>query len=514
MKKGRIVVNENLIINASNGKFAGVDRNGIISYKGIPYAKPPVGELRWRAPQEPEYVDEVKLCDEFGYAAVQPWDRLEKASWYKQSEDCLTLNIWTAGLGEEKKKPVMVWIHGGAYCLGGTADPIYSGYNFVEAHQDMIMVTINYRVGIYGFIDFTETPGGESYTDTNLGILDQIAALKWIHENIAKFGGDPDNVTIFGESAGAVSVGLLMIIPEANKYFNRVIEQSDSFVRGALSCRQEGLDYAARLLKEAGVSTMEELLAIPEKELMRINEDAEMAAYCPGSINDGSLWEDPWEAIKKGYGKDIDLLIGTNSHEYNYTLLDMGDRESFVELFTGKFERNKAEMNEEELQILEDFFKIYEGKQDKFETIVEYYNESNMRVPSIVEAVEHQKSGGNTYMYYWKYPSSIKGLGACHAIDISYVFNNLQEEIFTGQNPSKELAVKVQKAWVNFAKTGNPSFDDIEWPQYDEKTRKTMIIDVDTQFRIVEDPMPEPRKLIEKVFMKANKAAAIVEEIE
>ena len=505
---------EKLTIEATNGKFVGIERNGIISYKGIPYAKPPIGKLRWRAPQPPEKSDEIKICDEYGFASIQPWDRLEKASWYKQSEDCLTLNVWTAGLGREKKKPVMVWIHGGAYVLGGTADPIYAGYNFVEAHQDMIMVTINYRVGMYGFIDFTETPGGEDYKDTNLGIMDQIAALKWIHENIAEFGGDPDNITIFGESAGAVSVGLLMIIPEANRYFNRAIEQSDSFIRGALSTREEALEFAERLLDAAGVKTMDELLAIPEKELARINEDADLVNYCPGAINDGTLWEDPWVAIKKGYGKDIDLMIGTNRNEYSYTQLDIGSREGFVKLFSEKLERNKAEMNEDNLDILEKFFALYEDKLDKFETTVQYYNESNMRVPSIVEAVEHHNSGGNTYMYYWKYPSAIEGVGACHAIDIAYVFNNLQEEIFTGPNPSKKLAVDVQKAWVNFAKTGDPSFDDVKWPQYDEEHRKTMVIETDTTWRVEDDPLSESRKLIEKVFMKANKAAALVAENE
>ena len=195
-----------------------VDEQGIQTWQGIPYAKPPVGNLRWRAPEKLEAGNKEFDAKNFGYSAIQEEDETEYASLLPQSEDCLTLNIWTRGV--EGKKPVMVFIHGGAFIVGGSGDPIYNGSKL--AAHDVVVVTINYRLNIFGFMNFAEID--PAFEDTGyLGIKDQVAALDWVKENISAFGGDPDNVTIFGESAGAASVMLLMVLPQAKGLFQKVI---------------------------------------------------------------------------------------------------------------------------------------------------------------------------------------------------------------------------------------------------------------------------------------------------
>lgn len=244
-----------------NGIMIGKSENGVVSFKGVPYAKPPVGELRWRAPQPPDPSDAEVECFEFGASAIQYETVSEPASYSPKSEDCLTLNIWKSenADGNDYLRPVMVFFHGGAFGWGGTSDPMYDGASFVSAHSDIILVTCNYRLGIMAWPDFSQIEGGEDYTDVNLGVRDQIAALKWIHENITSFGGDPGNVTIFGESAGGWSTMILAISPAAKGLFNKAISESGGFPAGT---REDAREYAAYIMETAGVRNMEELLSI------------------------------------------------------------------------------------------------------------------------------------------------------------------------------------------------------------------------------------------------------------
>ena len=220
--------NEAVRVVCENGIMLGKSSDGVISFKGVPFAKPPVNELRWKAPQALAPSDQEIKCYDFGYTALQYEWPSELASYSPKSEDCLTLNIWEKEgiIGSEEQKPVMVFFHGGAYGWGGTTDPVYNGQNFAKAHDDVIIVTCNYRLGLMSFADFSKVEGGEEYTDINLGIRDHIAALQWIQKNISGFGGDPDNVTIFGESAGAWSTTALTISPKARGLFKRAIAQS------------------------------------------------------------------------------------------------------------------------------------------------------------------------------------------------------------------------------------------------------------------------------------------------
>ena len=220
---------ESLSAICHNGIFVGLKTNDVLSFKGIPYARPPIGSLRWKSPVLAEDSSKVYQAYYFGKSPIQSEWPSELGSYYPQGEDCLTLNIWLNTKNESKNKTVMAFIHGGSYGWGGTSDPIYDGYNLINKFSDIILVTIEYRVGMFGFIDFSDVEGGEEYKSSgNLGLLDQICALKWIQKNIKQFGGDSEKVTVFGESAGAGSVSLLPLIDGTEGLFKRIIAESGS----------------------------------------------------------------------------------------------------------------------------------------------------------------------------------------------------------------------------------------------------------------------------------------------
>lgn len=466
------------------GKYMGKkDEFGGISFKGIPYAKPPIGDLRWKAPANLEPSDKIFEAYEYGKVAIQVPTYSEKASYSLQGEDCLLLNIWTSDI-YAKNKPVMVFIHGGAFGWGGTTDPLYDGQNFVRRRNDIILVTIQYRLNNLGFLDLSSI-GGKEYEDSaNLGLLDQIQALKWVKENIANFGGDPNNVTIFGESCGGTSVTLLMTMPKAKGLFQKVIAQS-----GCINITQSesNREILAKFLEVSGKNTIKELLAMGEEEMRYVNFRMEELYNLP--IRDGRLIpKDPYQEIIKGCAKGIKLLIGSNADEWNYWKQEIPD---FDENFPQRWEKVMAEVDS---AIMEKFLSLRKGA-SRIRKVLDFANDIVFRLPAIIMA-ENQSKHADTYMYYFKQPSAIEGMGACHAVELAYVFYNLNATIFTGENPSKLLADRIHDAWVNFATTGNPSTENTVWPKYDKETRTTMIIDAD-KWEVINDPGAEDRKLLQ-----------------
>ncbi len=410
----------------------GRSADGVTSFKGIPYAKPPVGELRWKAPQAPDPSDEEIECYNFGYTALQPEWHTEPASYYPKSEDCLTLNIWesdgTAGSGE--RKPVMVYFHGGAYGWGGTTDPIYDGQNFAKAHGDVILVTCNYRLGLMSFADFSQVEGGEEYQDINLGIRDHIAALQWIQKNIAAFGGDPGNVTIFGESAGAWSTTALTISPKARGLFKRAIAQSGEV---APKSRKAAQAYADFIMEASGAKNMDELLAISGDEWMKLDAEKHIADECCYVVVDGDIIPEDLDKAFEDTAKS-----GFVTETWRYEILDFADR--FAD------------------------------------------------------------AGGDVRVYLWMVPSTkdIMFKSAVHAVELAYVFNNLENVEYSGEvDPA--VASKAQESWVNFAKTGDPSISEAEWKAYDTDTRDTMVIAKDG-WACVSGPSKTARELLDKAY--------------
>ena len=323
----------------------------------------------------------------------------------------------------------MVFFHGGSYGWGGTADPLYDGRNFVALHPDIILVTVGYRTGLMGFVDFSSVEGGEDFPDApNLGILDQIEALRWVKQNIGGFSGDPDNITIFGESAGGGSVSLLPIIAEAKGLFRRVIGESGSV---ALTfSKSECEDFTRRLLKESGVGCMDDLMAMTEDDLKRVNEAVNMYNNFPQ--RDGRLIPlDPYAPYDSGITADIDMLIGTNSNEINYWVGEVGGIVPFRFSIPVKFENDMRVLSKADRKRVEKVMSHMKGY--KIWRMAEFCNEVMFRLPAVRQAESHVKNGGKAYMYYWVQPSAMPYRGACHAVELAYVFQNPEQTIFTGE---------------------------------------------------------------------------------
>ncbi len=460
-----------LAVKCLNGTFVGQVNDEVRVFRGIPYARQPVDFRRWKRPEPAPDSDKVFEAYYNGKTPVQTQIDSERASYYPQGEDCLYLNIWSST--DFENKAVMVFFHGGSYGWGGTADPLYNGHNFVKAHPDVVMVTVGYRVGLLGFVDFRYIEGGEAFPDApNLGILDQIEALRWIKKNISSFGGDPNNVTIFGESAGGGSVSLLPIIKDAKGLFNRVIAQSGSV---ALTfSKEECRDYTMKLIDGAGVENMNDLMKLSENEIIALNTRLDLDNNFPQ--RDGRLIpEDPYLPYKNGATADVDMIIGTNSNELNYWIGELGGIVPFRFGLPVKLENDLKRLTKADKARVKKFMDNQSGH--SMWRIAELYNEVMFRLPAIKQAEFHSQNGGNVYMYYWREPSAIMFRGACHAVELAYVFGNTDETIYTGTPADKELSELVMNIWSSFAKTGNPSTEGLEWAEFDSLKRATMVLE-------------------------------------
>ena len=453
-----------------NGTFVPKVHDAIRVFRGIPFAMPPIGERRWKKPLPIPDGDKVFEAYYNGRSPIQTIIDSERASYYPQSEDCLYLNVWVNDACKDTNKPIMVFIHGGAYGWGGTADPLYDGFNFIKLHPEVILITIAYRVGLFGFVDLSYLKCGEEYPDApNLGIYDQIEALRWIQKNGKAFGGDINNVTIFGESAGGGSVSLLPLIKEAKGLFHRVIAESGSL---ALTYGKEECKYFTdKLIEASGTDSIEDLMKLSTEEMAKINEGINESNNFP--MRDGVLIPiDPYEPYKQGLTKDIDMILGTNANEMNYWIGELGGLFNYSAGIPIKFNDDMAKVKKEDQTYIKQFIKIAKG--NRVARITEFYNEIMFRLPAIAQAEYHSENNGNVYMYYWKEESKIPLYKACHAVELAYVFYNIDDTIYTGEKADEELARKVSNMWVNFAKTGNPSLESIKWSKYDRKDRKTM----------------------------------------
>ncbi|MBR0061639.1 MAG: carboxylesterase family protein, partial [Selenomonadaceae bacterium] len=318
----KVFAADNCTVKTRYGTFNGfIDENGVKTWLGIPFAQPPIKNLRWRAPQPLKPTNKTFDAKEFGFTAMQTVDDRETASIRPQSEDCLTLNIWRRGNG--KNLPVMVYIPGGGFQTGGSSDIRYHGANFAAAN-DVILVTINYRLNLFGFLNLAGIDS--AFSDSGyLGIKDQVAALQWIKENIEAFGGNPDNVTIFGQSAGSTSVMLLTITPAAKNLFQKAIPQSGHL--GLYNTPEESAKVAEIFMEMSGAKTIGDLMNKNSAELINIyekvnslNPDTSLLNYMP-TCDGKFIPNDPFKALKEGYAREIKFLTGTTSDEWCFWLL-------------------------------------------------------------------------------------------------------------------------------------------------------------------------------------------------
>ena len=505
-----------------NGTFVGTEENGIISFKGIPFAKPPVGELRWKAPQSVEASNETFEATKYGKVALQPEASSEPVSQHPEnmSEDCLTLNIWTTGK-TDKKKPVMFWMHGGAFSYGSSIDSLYDGSHILAEHPDVVVVTANYRLGLLGYVDFSVVKGGEKFPTSGYnGLLDQIEALKWIQQNIEGFGGDPSNVTIFGESAGGGSVCALLAAKGTEGLFQHAIAQS-----GGLNFTYTHKDFArfnaaSLLLEKAGATSVDDLMKLSEAELFNIYLDTKdgkslsFLYYAPLRGTDSIIPEDAYQAILDGASKDVDLMIGTTANEYNYFIFDALNpsvekeghvlseetKKAFSEMMLDPtLNRLYGKCSEEDKENIKKFMALYPNEDELGQKLL-LMHEISFRSAAIKFAENHIKAGGKgkTYMYYFaKKNTRYDWIGASHGCELPYVFHNFNKEQELVSGPvNHELADQTCGAWISFALTANPSYKDVAWPEYSLEKRETMMFNDNGTTSIENDPFSKQRELI------------------
>lgn len=495
------------VVTTSGGQLRGGVSDGGYAFLGVPYAAAPFGANRFRPPRPVESWRGVRDATRLGPEPPQvapPAVDMEFAPDRVTGGDCLNLNVWTpdpaaAGL------PVMVWVQGGMFELSSLAS--YDGRHF--ARDGVVCVAFNWRVGAEGFLYLDDG-------DANLGLLDQVAALQWVRDDIAAFGGDPGNVTIFGESAGAMSIGTLLSIPRAEGLFRRAIVQSGAAhqVTPAETARRIGRYLAERL----GVPpTREALAAVPVQRLLAAQAElkADLLAHPDPDrwgrevVASTLLWQPvidgevlpgpPMDRIAAGAGAQVDVIAGTNTDDWRLFRVLGGDLDEITdEILTGPVDvygyRALAAYGLPVETALAAYRAAYPdaGPGDLLAAVeTDWF----VRVPTIRLADAHANTTSGTYMYEFAWPSP--GLGAVHALEIPFVFDTLNKDLpllgpLLGPNPPQELADAMHAAWISFATNGDPG-----WPAYDLSRRATMRFDTTSQ--VVDDPRSWERALWEGV---------------
>ena len=462
---------KSLAVKCINGTFVGKKADNVITYKGIPFvAQQPVGNLRWKAPVEYTANDGVYEAYHNAKGACQPEGFVDS-----QGEDCLYLNVWKTEDTSAEKKPVMVWIHGGAFVGGGTGMDLFDCTNFIKENPDVIVVTVAYRLGIMGFLHLSHLPDGKDYPDTqNLGILDQLMALKWVHENIAGFGGDPNNVTIWGESAGAVSCTLLALVKGSQQYFQKIIAQSGN--PAITQSTEENIECTNGIMEKLGCKTVADLQKVDVKKLVEATGTIFTLRTFPE--RDGKLLPlDPHEAYANGAAKNITFLQGCNKDEMNFFALAMGE-EVFKTWAAERKAKKVAQMTEEEVALVNSYLSEQQG--EYWEPYSRLITQSWFAAPMVRMSENQTNAGGKSYTYFYRVEASTPKLKAAHGEELPIVFCHPEDT-----DVDATFCKTMRKMWVQFAKTGNPSLtadqspdgQAKEWPLYELGEKKVMVLD-------------------------------------
>ena len=470
---------KSLAVKCINGTFVGRKTDNIAVFRGIPYVgKQPVGDLRWKAPVD--IVPDDGIYEAF-YNAKSAYGNasFEVGSMYYWDEDCLYLNVFKSDEVLTQKKPVMVWIHGGAFEAGGTVDPMFDCVNFLKENPDVIVVTIAYRLGVMGFLHLSHLPDGKDYTDSqNLGLIDQQKALKWVHENIAGFGGDPDNVTIFGESAGAASCTLQPLVPGSQQYFKRLIAESGSV--NQTRSPEESIECTNKLMEVLGCKTVADLLKVDGDKLLEASA-VNFVHQMPE--RDGKyLPTDTFAAYANGAAKDLQILVGCNKDEMNFFVSSFG-KEGWDKWVAERKQEKYAHLPVDEKALADSYMKDVKGYY--FQPDSSLLSQSWFNVPIIKLSECQTMGGGKSYTYYFTPESPDPIMKCSHAIELSVVFNHPEMTADTGRAFDETFCKTMRKMWVQFAKTGNPSLTAVEspdgkaknWPLYDLKDKQVMVLD-------------------------------------
>lgn len=554
-------------VETSCGSLRGSREGELCVFRGIPYARPPVGPLRYRPPEPPAPWSGVRDALRFG--AAPPQDAKAMGPMLdmgigRTDEDCLYLNVWTPAV-DGGRRPVMVWIHGGAFILGAGSQYLYDGATLAR-RGDVVVVTINYRLGALGFLALRDAQGSP-LASGNEGILDQIAALEWVRREIGAFGGDPQCVTIFGESAGAMSCATLLGIPRARGLFQRAILQSGS--ANYISTPEAAAEVATGFLEEMGVSPAQPdaLQSAPPARIMgaqrrymlglllhprqvlagnflaprRLGATVllvvlttwrvmrRVAQFVLGALRDlmrparprRSRWrallaplftrasgaelpfepvldgtllpQHPFDAVADGLAARVSLLIGTNLDEQKlFAFMDPQARLLDERALLARCRQKLAHAGARAAELAHRAIETYRGARaargqstTPSELWFAFENDRTMRWPAmrLAELQGAHQPQTYAYLFTWRSPFMGGALGACHALDLPFVFGTLDHpamQTFAGSYlpGAHELAERIQDAWIQFARTGNPSHAGVgDWPAYEARERATMILD-------------------------------------
>ena len=481
------------VAQTANGKVAGYIQDGVTIFKGIPYAK----ANRFEAPVQADSWEGIRSCRQYGPVSPQGarsgWANDEIAfafNWNDgvQGEDCLRLNVWTPAL-DSRKRPVMVWLHGGGYSAGsGQELPSYDGTSLAFA-EDVVVVSINHRLNVLGFLDLSAY--GETYAKSaNAGLLDIVASLKWVRDNIAAFGGDPSNVTIFGQSGGGGKVTTLLATPCAKGLFHKAIVQSGSMLRtmeskysrkiGIATVRNLGLDASS--IDKISEVPYGELLAAGEKAIAQVKAEADrdgVASFIFGwapTVDGAVLPSQPFDPQAPAISADIPMIIGTTRHEFSMTTyvpaLRNAGREEVIGILKGRYGEGTE-------RFLELFAKAYPGSKPADMLDADFV----FRPGAIEQALRKSLQGAAPvymYMFNWESPVLDGILRSTHCMEIPFVFNNADRHasMTGGGAQAMKLASKMSHCWAEFARCGKPSAEGLpEWEPFEAEKRAVMFFD-------------------------------------
>jgi para-nitrobenzyl esterase len=506
------------MVEISSGKLRGTVIEGVAAFKAVPYAAPPTGAHRFLPPREAEPWSGVREATAYAGRAPQAGLRagtrpeLETFSGAPDaspdSEDCLTLHVWTPSTTDGGKRPVMVWLHGGAFAYGSANSERLRGSR-LSKQGDVVVVTVNHRLNIFGHLDLSRAGGAEYRHSGNAGVLDLVAALTWVRTNIAGFGGDPDNVTIFGESGGGGKVSALLAMPAAAGLFHRAIIQSGAAVR--LRTKERALQLTDLVLKELGVSAGQ-LQTVPVAALLAAIKPAERALgpsphrlfdrYPFGPVVDGDvLPRQPFDPEAPDIMRDIPLIIGDMKDEMA-SFLAPDDLVWHRELSEAQMvDRVHAIAGARTDRVVETYRRLYPGASPA-DRLITTTTDSNFRIRSLVLAQRRvAKAAAPVWMYSFNWETPVLGgkMKAPHAMDVPFTFNTIDLTNATdGSATAKRLAETMSGVWAAFARNGVPDHPSIpHWPAYDVTERATLILDAEC--RVENDPRGETRALWEDI---------------
>ena len=503
---------DEFVAETASGKIRGTLEDGILNFKGIPYAAAPIGPLRFKPPVKATPWAGIRDTTQFGARAVQNDNAFNIAPAIRAvfaeppvepvNEDCLFLNVWTPALDDAGDRPVMVWLHGGAFISGSGSAAWYDGANLARK-GNVVVVTLNHRLGAFGYLHLAEIAGADFASSGNVGMLDIVAALEWVRDNIARFGGDAENVTIFGESGGGAKSCMLMAMPAAQGLFHKAIVQSGPSV--------ETMDAAAatatarQVMKEAGVGSVADLVALSAEKLLAA-QNAVLARISAMSfanrrkqgfnpVIDGVIVPGgPFAPAAPAISRHVPLMIGTNKDEMN---LFFGMAPWAEGLTEDKLPQAAAQFVGDRAGSIVAAYRAADPRATPRDLVLRIASDQSIRLPSLTIAdrkIAQQGAPVYVYLFTWETPVAQGKLGACHALEIPFVFDNLDKTRLTGDAPTRGvLADAMSRAWIEFAYKDDPNHGGIpHWPRYDTAQRPTMIFDV--RCGLENDPLGAERK--------------------